>query len=74
MYNLVKKLYIPYTNDINEIARLECYAWKNKLKTGAYYTECSPEIIASTVAVESKNKQTEIFICNKENKECIACQ
>jgi ribonucleoside-diphosphate reductase alpha chain len=62
------------TNDFNEIARLECYAWKNKLKTGAYYTECSPEIIASTVAVESKNKQTEIFICSKENKECIACQ
>lgn len=61
-------LYFSSTDDLNNIAFLECYAWINKLKTGAYYTECSPDVIGSIVAIASTNS------CSRNNKDCLACQ
>jgi ribonucleoside-diphosphate reductase alpha subunit len=67
-------LYFSNNENLNNIAYLECYAWYKKLKTGAYYTECSPEIIASLAAVESIKNEKEDNYCFINNKDCLACQ
>jgi len=62
-------LFFNTKENLNNISYLECYAWIKKLKTGAYYTECNPDIIASTVAISNENNY-----CTKYNKDCLACQ
>jgi ribonucleoside-diphosphate reductase alpha chain len=49
------------------------YAWKNKLKTGVYYTRTEPAVYATKFGMGIQETTISGPVCNKYNKDCEAC-